>query len=117
MWSRGRCACWVSAIINDRSFIVLAIVQILQPSFSLPRSYTGKFIKTFTNTTSVESSLEAAAEEITVNENKLREIMKWMLAEEFFQHFWESENNKSYIMIICNIALFMVNRNDDYAEA
>lgn len=32
----------------------------------------GKFIKTFTNTTSVESSFEAAAEEVAVNEDKLR---------------------------------------------
>lgn len=36
----------------------------------------GKFIKTFTNTTSVESSLEAAAEEVVANENILREKMK-----------------------------------------
>lgn len=43
---------------------------------SISRTYKGKFIKTFTNTTSVESSLEAAAEEITINENKLREKMK-----------------------------------------
>jgi len=36
----------------------------------------GKFIKTFTNTTSVESSFEAAAEEVGVNEDKLRNKMK-----------------------------------------
>jgi hypothetical protein len=42
------------------------------------RSHTGKFIKTFTNTTSIESSFEAAAEEVVVNENRLREKMKWL---------------------------------------
>jgi len=31
----------------------------------------GKFIQTFTNTTSVESSLEAAADEMAENEDKL----------------------------------------------
>lgn len=31
----------------------------------------GKFIQTFTNTTSVESSLEAAADEMADNEDKL----------------------------------------------
>jgi hypothetical protein len=36
----------------------------------------GKFIKTFTNTTSIESSLEAAADEVVSNENVLREKMK-----------------------------------------
>lgn len=36
----------------------------------------GKFIKTFTNTTSVESSLEAAAEEVALNEDKLRNKMQ-----------------------------------------
>jgi len=36
----------------------------------------GKFIKTFTNTTSVESSFEAAAEEVAVNEDKLRNKVK-----------------------------------------
>jgi len=36
----------------------------------------GKFIKTFTNTTSVESSFEAAAEEVVVNEEKLRNKLK-----------------------------------------
>jgi len=36
----------------------------------------GKFIKTFTNTTSFESSFEAAAEEVIDNENKLRSKLK-----------------------------------------
>jgi hypothetical protein len=36
----------------------------------------GKFIKTFTITTSIESSLEAAADEVVSNENILREKMK-----------------------------------------
>jgi hypothetical protein len=33
--------------------------------------FTGKFIQTFTNTTSFESSLEAAADEMVENEDKL----------------------------------------------
>ncbi len=37
-------------------------------------SVTGKFIKTFTSTTSVESSLEAAADEVVKNEDKLRKM-------------------------------------------
>ena len=36
----------------------------------------GKFIKTFTNTASFESSFEAAAEEVIDNENKLRSNLK-----------------------------------------
>ena len=36
----------------------------------------GTFIKTFTNTTSVESSFEAAADEVVSNEDKLRNKMK-----------------------------------------
>jgi len=36
----------------------------------------GKFIKTFTNTTSFESSLEAAADEMVENEKKLRKSIK-----------------------------------------
>lgn len=36
----------------------------------------GKFITTFTNTASVESSFEAAAHEVAVNEDKLRNKMK-----------------------------------------
>lgn len=32
----------------------------------------GKFMKTFTSTTSVESSLQAAADEVELNEDKLR---------------------------------------------
>lgn len=36
----------------------------------------GKFIKTLANTTSVESSFEAAAEEVAVNEDKLRNTLK-----------------------------------------
>ena len=34
--------------------------------------HTGKFIKTFTNTTSFESSLEAAADEMVKNEDTLK---------------------------------------------
>jgi len=34
----------------------------------------GKFIRTFTSTTSVESSLEAAADEVVKNEDKLRKM-------------------------------------------
>lgn len=36
----------------------------------------GSFIKTFTNTTSVEASLEAAADEVVENEDKLRNKLK-----------------------------------------
>ncbi|KAL9182008.1 hypothetical protein ACHAXT_012351 [Thalassiosira profunda] len=36
----------------------------------------GKFLKTFTSTTSVESSFEAAADEVDVNEDKLRNNLK-----------------------------------------
>lgn len=35
-------------------------------------SQTGKFMKTFTSTTSVESSLQAAADEVELNEDLLR---------------------------------------------
>ncbi|KAL7532672.1 hypothetical protein ACHAXR_004776 [Thalassiosira sp. AJA248-18] len=42
----------------------------------VPGQTKGKFIKTFTNTTSIESSLEAAAEEVSVNEDKLRSKLK-----------------------------------------
>lgn len=59
-------------------FILTSTFTKKQPTFSVPRTHTGKFIKTFTNTTSVESSFEAAAEEVVVNENRLREKMKWL---------------------------------------
>ena len=47
------------------SYVVSGLLRVL-----------GKFIKTYTNTTSVESSLEAAAEEVAVNEDKLRSTLK-----------------------------------------
>ena len=54
-----------------------SITQVLHSNLSLHylcyrKMHTGKFIKTFTNTTSFESSLEAAADEMVKNEDTLK---------------------------------------------
>lgn len=55
---------------------ILSTVLTLSYVFSGALRVLGKFIKTFTNTTSVQSSFEAAAEEMVVNEKKLRNKMR-----------------------------------------
>mmetsp|Transcript_27127 Transcript_27127/g.57254 ORF Transcript_27127/g.57254 Transcript_27127/m.57254 type:complete len:310 (-) Transcript_27127:53-982(-) len=64
MRSRTRITISVLSGMLTLSYVVSGALRVL-----------GKFIKTFTNTTSVESSFEAAAEEVAVNEDKLRSTL------------------------------------------
>lgn len=62
---RTRITISVLSVMLTLSYVVSGALRVL-----------GKFIKTFTSTTSMESSFEAAAEEVVVNEDKLRNKMK-----------------------------------------
>ena len=69
------------SVFPRKSYFVFTNIPISHISLSIYMSLLtcngiGKFIKTFTNTTSFESSLEAAADEMVENENKLRKSIK-----------------------------------------
>lgn len=65
IYCRKRACSWIATI----AFLVILLVT--THSFIRRHFLSGKFIKTFTNTSSVESSLEAAADEMVDNEDKL----------------------------------------------
>lgn len=62
---RTRITISILSAVLTLSYVVGGVLRIL-----------GSFIKTFTNTTSVEKSLEAAADEVAANEDKLRSKLK-----------------------------------------
>lgn len=62
---RTRITVSVLSVVLTASYVVTGVLRVL-----------GKFIKTFTSTTSVESSLEAAADEMAENDDKLLNKLK-----------------------------------------
>lgn len=62
---RTRITVSVLSVVLTASYVVTGVLRVL-----------GKFIKTFTSTTSVESSLEAAADEMAENDDKLLNNLK-----------------------------------------
>lgn len=66
IYCRKRACSWIATILPFWSFYSSQLTHFIRRHL-----LSGKFIKTFTNTSSVESSLEAAADEMVDNEDKL----------------------------------------------